>query len=62
MTWTQPICRACWYHRNPGRNPVQMTPEWRETEVCCWCGKDTTDGIYVREDPAVVPYPAKEDT
>ncbi len=58
MTWTQPICAACWMAEHPGRSPVRV----RDTiERCCMCGGDTAAGIYVRRDPATVSYPAEDD-
>ena len=57
--WTQPICRACWYHRNRGIDPIRVSPEYVEEEVCCLCGTKTSHGIYTRRDPATVPYPRK---
>lgn len=31
--------------------PTRLVPEARATEVCCFCGNATLDGIYVRRDP-----------
>lgn len=59
MTWTQPLCQACWDKERPHDQPVRITPP--ETEVCCMCGQETRDGIYARYNPAAVPYPATED-
>lgn len=59
MGWTQAMCRTCWDVREPNREPHLLnTPEM---EVCCICGQDTTDGIYVRIDPTTVPYPSRGD-
>ena len=57
MTWTQAACAECYNRERPGKVPTRMKPEYRETERCCWCGEDTRSGIYVRVDPATVPYP-----
>lgn len=57
MSWTQPICVTCWNIHNPNRLAHTMA-EVCETETCCYCGKPTTSGIYVREDPKAVPYPS----
>ena len=50
--WTHPICEECWTQRNPHRVPVVMGNS--EAERCCYCGGPTADGIYVRDDPALV--------
>jgi hypothetical protein len=31
------------------------------TERCSYCGETTMSGIYVREHPANVPFPAEDD-
>jgi hypothetical protein len=50
MTWTHNQCDDCWDDAHPeGRVPVRMQ-DGRQ-EVCCFCGKPTTAGIYVRHDP-----------
>ena len=33
----------------------------REVEKCSFCGEFTIVGIYVRQDPKTVPYPAEDD-
>jgi len=59
MNWNQPICGNCWNARNPGRVPVQGWFDGIE-ERCAYCGHPTTAAIFVRDDPATVPYPAEE--
>lgn len=49
MSWTHSICLTCWENREPGREAVKVLAG--EDEVCCFCGRGTTEGIYVREDP-----------
>lgn len=61
MNWNQPVCDDDWEQRNPGREPYRFSEEVRELEVCCYCGKTTRSGIYVRIHPSEVPYPAKDD-
>jgi hypothetical protein len=58
MGWTQAICVACWNERNPDRptNPA-ISYEHGDEECCCHCGQATRSGIYVRVNPATVPYP-----
>lgn len=57
MTWTQPICLACRSRDNRGiyRRDVNYYPK-----VCCSCGAVTSAGIYIRIDPASVPYPSED--
>lgn len=50
--WTHPICRFDYAVMEPGRTPTVLKDA--EHEVCCWCGNETTDGIYFRADPNVV--------
>lgn len=52
--WTHPICQADWDRTHPDREPVRLRREHRDPEICCFCGKPTIDGIYVREDPGVL--------
>lgn len=56
MSWTQAICNDCWDERNPERKSPRKNTGM--AEKCCWCGFGTCSGIYVREDPKVVPYPS----
>ena len=58
MQWTHPQCKGCYQSENPLREPVQLRES--EEEICCTCGVATVDGIYVRKDPRLVSYPAKE--
>lgn len=60
MNWNQPKCDGCYALENPGREPARMVEDVREEEQCSTCGKLTTSGIYVRQDPASVLYPARE--
>lgn len=61
MSWTQPLCRACWDLAYPGRRPTRVIDS--DLETCCVCGQPTSAGIYVRVDPATVAFPrsGKED-
>lgn len=58
MKWTQPLCAACWAATYPHRDQIRVTTP--EIEQCCVCGHPTRAGIYVRRDPATVPYPTTE--
>lgn len=57
MSWTQPICAACYAKRAPGRAPVRVSEDYADAEVCCDCGQETHEGIYLRVDPATVKFP-----
>ena len=50
--WSHAICWGCWEARAPGRQPVRALHP--NPELCCLCRAVTTDGIYVRIDPAQV--------
>jgi hypothetical protein len=57
VSWTQPVCRRCYGEWHPGEQPRRLTPEMSERERCCYCGRETTERIYDRVDPATVPFP-----
>jgi hypothetical protein len=46
--WRHTICASCYGERFPGREPIRIKPEYAELASCCFCGKTTGDGIYVR--------------
>ena len=48
--WTHAICEDCWLEREPNKQPCQLTNA--ADESCCYCGKTTVAGIYVRGNPA----------
>lgn len=52
------ICHDCWVERNPGREAVVIdeAARGRDLVTCCYCGEDTTSGIWVREDPSDIPH------
>lgn len=52
--WSHPICNECWWEREK-REPIMLRRMYRVREDCCWCGKPTIAGIYLREDPTLVP-------
>lgn len=73
LSWTQPCCERCWIDREGTweideaegfqylaalRQPVRMVRDEAVLERCSFCGGPTFIGIYVRVDPATVPYPA----
>lgn len=53
--WTHSICPDCWDERYPNHVPFRITVV-HPKEHCCFCGKDSTAGIYVREDIANAPF------
>lgn len=55
MSWTQPCCEDCWVAHNGARQPSRVDDEG--SPRCCFCGRMTHAGIYVRVDPATVKYP-----
>lgn len=71
-SWNQPCCEACWVslegehdeynNLRALRVPVIVMPEKDGAflDACAWCGQPTFIGIYRREDPHKVPYPAWE--
>jgi len=59
MSWTQPQCDKCWTRENPVREAVRLTRP--VLEQCCTCGFATRSGIYIRRDPAAVPYPTMDE-
>jgi hypothetical protein len=60
-SWTQPMCRECWDKHALLKFDWAGMPEEGPPETCAWCGLDTRSGIYVRQDPAGVPFPRKEE-
>jgi hypothetical protein len=50
--WNHVICLPCWEKREPNRLPIAITNP--HVERCCFCGKLTDSGIYVRESPLKV--------
>lgn len=60
MTWTQPCCEDCWVVREGARRPHRVAAERFVDARCCFCGRTTRSGIFVRVDPATVSYPTVE--
>ena len=62
--WKQPICLSCWdawceAKDEPGRDPYRLKEP--DEERCAYCGTSTCSGVYVREHPSNVTFPAAED-
>ena len=49
--WTHSICEECWTLKRGPLTPTRMKEEYREKELCCFCGKEHESGIYLRGDP-----------
>ena len=47
--WTHNICDNCWDKRNSISIPVKIIEP--DEEPCCFCGKLSKSGIFVRHDP-----------
>ena len=59
MGWTHPICDKCWEERNPDRMPYRFKEP--KKYKCCYCGKETDSGIFIRENAKNVKYPYEEE-
>jgi hypothetical protein len=59
-SWTQPVCVEDWHNMNGDRVPHRVIADVYPAVRCCFCGKLTRSGIFVREDPRYLPYPARE--
>lgn len=50
--WTHAVCDDCWDDKHPDRlSPRAGTGE---IEHCCYCGRHTVSGIYLRDDPTSI--------
>ncbi len=52
--WKHLMCAACWNERRDKYASVYtlaVEGANSEGESCCWCGNNTTSGIWLREDP-----------
>ena len=58
-SWSQPTCIHCFEVHHHSRTPVRLIGDYRETEICVYCGERTFDGIYIRIDPAEAPHPTR---
>lgn len=47
--WTHAICAECWCDKNPDREATRLVHT--VVERCCFCGRETPHGIYVRHSP-----------
>jgi hypothetical protein len=58
-SWTQPACESCFRREYPRTIPNPLVDEYREVEICVWCGEQTRSGLYVRVDPSRVSFPTR---
>jgi hypothetical protein len=63
-SWTQPCCGCCWQAYSYGkdgevRQASAIKEEYREIETCVFCGGTAAEGIYLRVDPTLAPFPTK---
>ena len=49
--WTHACCITCFQARHPGKEPRRVPDKARVLEMCCYCWKNTTGGIYDRNNP-----------
>ncbi len=48
--FTHSVCAQCWTERHPDR-PARGGEGNGDDISCCYCGRLTSDGIYVRDEP-----------
>ena len=51
--WNHNICIECWNKKYGTQLPYRLIDDSIK-EVCCYCGSENTDAIYVRDDPKSV--------
>lgn len=56
--WTHSICPMCWDDQREGEPLKIRNPK---KEICCFCGEETQDGIYVRCNPSIPNYCVHDD-
>lgn len=50
--WVHNICLDCWCAQQKADGlTIDLSSEEGPEDVCCWCGKRTSSGIYQRADP-----------
>lgn len=50
--WNHAICWKCWREQRGNEEPCRVKDD--TAHACCFCGKSTASGIYVRKDPGQV--------
>lgn len=51
--FTHHFCDPCWRVTHGQRIPYRVIDA--ADDVCCYCGRESSSGIYVREDPSLLP-------
>lgn len=51
--WNHYSCEECYDDIYHGRQPIKLTED--KAKPCCFCGRPTFSGIYVRRDPSCCP-------
>lgn len=62
--WTHAICDPCWDKHYSPRLPVRLNVTGNAdepAELCCFCGRVTLGGIFVRADPSAVKCKGEHD-
>lgn len=49
-SWNHSMCYDCWRRERGLDIPVRVKEH--DPEICCFCGRWTIEGIFVRKDPA----------
>jgi hypothetical protein len=49
--WNHSMCADCWSKQNQKHVPKRDWEAIRNPEFCCFCGRETYEGIFVRRDP-----------
>lgn len=58
--WTHPVCDVdaltMAFTHEINYPPTRVVEDQREEERCCFCGERTRSGVYLRADPATMPF------
>jgi hypothetical protein len=52
--WTHAVCARCWLG-DWGIRARAFLSDTGDIDLCCFCGRDTDAGIYLRRDPSTTP-------
>jgi hypothetical protein len=52
-SWTHNICYDCW-HKEHEADDIPVRVRDCEPKQCCYCGRWTMEGIFVRDDPKMM--------
>jgi len=47
------ICVPCWVDSRPERIPHRVVDD--VARACCFCGRPTSSGVYLRQEPSITP-------